>query len=149
MKTCFEERRTLPFSQQEMFHLVTDVASYPLFLPWCLAARVMPEGDNLMVADLVIGYKTFRESYTSRVHLTPHDRIEVTLEKGPFHHLETLWIFVPLASDTCEVFFSLVFEFKSSIAQTLMTRVFEEAAKQMMNAFETRARVLYPGSDKI
>ncbi|NBR33751.1 MAG: type II toxin-antitoxin system RatA family toxin, partial [Rhodobacteraceae bacterium] len=29
------ETRSLPYSAQQMYDLVADVASYPKFLPWC------------------------------------------------------------------------------------------------------------------
>ena len=34
------EQRHLPYSAQQMYDLVADVASYPKFLPWTSAARI-------------------------------------------------------------------------------------------------------------
>ncbi len=83
------ESRTLPYSAQQMYDLVADVAAYPQFLPWCAAARVRsvtPQGDcEIMEADLVISFKVFRERFTSRVVLMPKDRkIDTEYLDGPF-----------------------------------------------------------------
>ena len=48
------ETRILPYSAQQMYDLVADVAKYPQFLPWCAAARVrsvtqQPDGSSLPV----------------------------------------------------------------------------------------------------
>jgi len=61
------ENRVMPYTAQQMYDLVTDVESYPKFLPWCAAARirsVQPDGEarRLMLADLVISFKVFRRN---------------------------------------------------------------------------------------
>ncbi len=33
----------VPYTQQEMFALVSDVDTYPQFLPWCSAARTLSQ----------------------------------------------------------------------------------------------------------
>ena len=35
------ERRLMPYPADQLFDLVADVESYPKFLPWCTAARVI------------------------------------------------------------------------------------------------------------
>ena len=56
------ETRSLPYSADQMFDLVADVAKYPEFLPWCAAARIRsrkPEGENEIIeADLVIATRS-------------------------------------------------------------------------------------------
>jgi ribosome-associated toxin RatA of RatAB toxin-antitoxin module len=52
------ETKVLPYTAQQMYDLVADVARYPEFLPWNSAARItarrpVPEGE-VMEADLVI-----------------------------------------------------------------------------------------------
>ncbi|MEL0090000.1 MAG: SRPBCC family protein, partial [Rhodospirillales bacterium] len=61
------ERRFLPYKKEDIFNLIADVAKYPEFLPWCLAARVRGESAESFEADLVIGFKMVRETFTSRV----------------------------------------------------------------------------------
>ena len=40
------EKRALPYSADQMYGLVADVASYPEFLPWCAASRVRRAGHT-------------------------------------------------------------------------------------------------------
>ena len=63
------EKRVLPYTQEQLFNLVAEVERYPEFLPWCLAARVKRREENLIVAELRIGFKMVRERFTSRITL--------------------------------------------------------------------------------
>ena len=69
------EKRVLPHSAEQMFDLVADVGKYPDFLPWCIGARVFDQTDDVLYADLVLGYKVFREKFRSKVDLYRPDRI--------------------------------------------------------------------------
>ena len=70
-----------------MFHLVSDIEKYSEFLPWCVSTRILSREGNQLLADMVIGYKIFREGFTSRVTLTEPERIDVTYSHGPFKYL--------------------------------------------------------------
>jgi coenzyme Q-binding protein COQ10 len=136
------ERQILPYQPEQLFDLVVDVAKYPRFLPWCVAARVRSRTDKEVVADLTIGYGPFRESFTSRVIPTRPDRIDVRYEKGPFKYLNNHWLFVPHANGT-EVDFFVDFEFNSRILQAAIGVVFNEAVRRMVAAFHKRAVAVY------
>src|SRR3546814_4514133 len=71
------ETRHLPYSPEQMFDLVSGVKRYPEFLPWVTAVRVRSNNDAEMVADLVVGFKALRESFTSRVHKSRPDVVDV------------------------------------------------------------------------
>ena len=143
------EKRVLPWSADEMFALVADVARYPEFLPWTAAARIRareacPDGSELLEADLVISFKVFRERFGSRVLLVPAERrIETDYLDGPFRHLHSRWRFAPLESGGCEVDFSVDFEFRNAILQAVIGLVFDEAMRKVVRAFEARAEALY------
>ena len=138
------EKKILPHRPEQMLDLVADVGRYPAFLPWCLGARIRSKTDGLLVADLVIGFKGIRESFTSRVAL---DRdamtIEVTYEDGPFKHLNNNWKFETAEEDKCALDFYVDFEFRSRVMQRLIELLFSEAVRRMVNAFEQRAAHLY------
>ena len=82
------EKRVLPYSKEQLFNLVAQVDKYPEFLPWCLGCRVKSRTDEEVVADMIIGFKVFREGFTSRVHLNKPDRVDVKYENGPFKYLD-------------------------------------------------------------
>ncbi|HYN38238.1 MAG TPA: type II toxin-antitoxin system RatA family toxin, partial [Rhodospirillales bacterium] len=88
------EQRVVPYSREQIFDLVADVERYPQFLPWCLACRIRRQlGPNQFVADLMIGFKVFREKFASEVTLRGPDRIDVVYRDGPFRYLNNHWNF--------------------------------------------------------
>ena len=141
------ETRSLPYSAQQMYDLVADVASYPKFLPWCAAARIRsitPDGTSqVMEADLVISFKLFRERFGSRVVMWPDDKkLDTEYLDGPFKYMKSNWAFVDTEAG-CDVSFFVDFEFKNAILQGIIGVVFNEAMQRIVKAFETRARDLY------
>ncbi|MBU2982295.1 type II toxin-antitoxin system RatA family toxin [Lentibacter algarum] len=141
------ETRTLPYSPEQMFALVADVARYPEFLPWCAAARVRSvsevEGGEEMLADLVIGFKLFRERFGSRVGLfEKQGLIETEYLDGPFKYLRSNWRFAE-SEGGCEVAFDVDFEFRNIVLQKAAGLFFFEAMQRIVKAFEARADTLY------
>jgi len=137
------ETRTLPYSPEQMFKLVADVEHYPEFLPWCTAIRVQHRKADVIHADMMIGFKMFREKFTTEVQLTPHQRIDVSYSNGPFKYLNNFWIFEPTQDGGCKIDFYIEFEFRSIILQKTIGIVFNEAVQKMINAFEVRAEKIY------
>lgn len=137
------EKRVLPYSKEQLFELVAQVDKYPEFLPWCLGCRVKSRTEEQVVADMIIGFKVFREGFTSRVHLNKPDRVDVAYENGPFKYLDNHWIFNDMGDGTTEIDFYVDFEFRSKILQTAIGAVFNEAVRRMISAFEGRAHDLY------
>ena len=141
------DKRTLPYSAQQMYDLVADVARYPEFLPWCAAARIRsrrPVGEaEEMLADLVISFKVFREKFGSRVLLDPaQKRINTEYLDGPFKYLKSWWQFTDVEGGV-EVEFFVDFEFRNLVLQKLIGVMFNEAMHRIVRAFEDRARALY------
>lgn len=142
------ETRHLPYTAQQMYDLVADVARYPEFLPWCAAARIRkttPEGDAVVIeADLVISFKVFRERFGSLVTLYPGDlKIDTEYLDGPFRYMKSNWAFADRADGGCDVSFFVDFEFRNIVLQKAIGLVFNEAMHRIVKAFETRAAALY------
>ena len=137
------EQRILPYTPEQLFDLVADVARYPEFLPWCVASRIRSRDGDVFFADLVIGFKMVRERFTSKVTLSAPERIDVTYTEGPFHHLNNHWIFKPAPGGGTQLDFYVDFEFRSKLLQTLIGALFNEAVRMMVSAFEKRAGQLY------
>lgn len=137
------EKHVLPYRAEEMFDLVAAIEKYPEFLPWCRAARITRHENDVVYADLVIGFRMFRERFTSRVVLDRPDEISVSYAKGPFNHLRNHWKFVDLPEGGCLVDFYVDFEFRSRLLQRIVRMLFTEAVHRMCQAFETRARKIY------
>jgi coenzyme Q-binding protein COQ10 len=142
MPTHAEQRR-LPYTPKQMFDLVADVEKYPEFLPWCVGLRVNSREGGVILADMVIGYKMFREKFTSQVRLQDPVQIDVVYRDGPFKYLNNHWKFLQDEGDGCIVDFYVDFEFRSMILQKMIGVVFNEAVKIMVHAFEKRAAEVY------
>ena len=71
------ETRRLPYTAEQMFDLVADVARYDEFLPWVVAVRVRSDSETEMVADMLVGFKHLREKFTSRVEKKRPEHLEV------------------------------------------------------------------------
>ena len=143
------EVRDLPFSAEQMFGLVTDVARYPEFLPWVVAMRVRSETATETVADMIVGFKGLRESFTSRVVKQPPSRVEVDYLDGPLKHLNNVWRFADLPGGGCRVDFVVDFAFRNRMFEALAGQVFDKALRRMIAAFEDRARALYGADSSI
>ena len=138
-----QEKRTLPFRPEQLFDLVADIGRYPEFLPWCKGARILERTEDRVTADLVIGYKMFREKFTSLVTLERPRRISVQYLSGPLAHLKNDWQFEPAGKGGCELSFHVEFDFRSHMLGAIMEPFFEKALSKMAGAFEERAKQLY------
>ena len=136
------ETRFLPQTADQLFDLVSDVEDYPNFLPWCVALRVTSNQDNIIRADMVVGFRMIREKFTSKVTLTPKERIDVEYLDGPFRYLENRWLFTEKEGG-CEIDFFIDFEFRSRLLRKIMEPLFHEAVRRMVRAFEKRAAERY------
>ncbi len=136
------ERRVLPYTPDQLYDLVADVERYPLFIPWCIAARIKRREGTVLWADMIIGFKLIREKFTSKVTLG-EGRIDVVYSEGPFRYLNNHWGFTAEEGGGTTIEFFIDFEFRSRILQSLMGAVFNEAVRLMVGAFEKRARQLY------
>jgi len=143
----YRETRIVPYPAELMYRVVADVERYPEFLPWVLGLRVKSRQDNVVIAEMMVGYKAFREKYTSRVQLDPAAlTVDVTQAQGPFRRLENHWRFTPLKDpagrDACEVQFAIDFEFRNRLLGAVAGAAFEKALLKMSTAFEARAAAL-------
>jgi coenzyme Q-binding protein COQ10 len=142
------ETRVLPYSARQMYDLVADVARYPEFIPWTIATRVRsveaegPDHD-VMLADMVVGFKMFRETFLSRVDLYPEAlKIDTAYIDGPFKHLISNWAFED-AEGGCKVQFHVDFEFKNRLLQGAAGLFFMDAMQRIVRAYEARAAALH------
>ncbi len=139
----------VPQSAQQMFALVADVESYPEFLPWCSGLRIIASEDagenRVLTADMMIGYKIFKERFRSRVTLDAASKsINVHYIKGPFRRLDNNWRFLNLPDGGSEIEFFIDFELRQRGLNSLVGGLFEHTFMRLLSAFETRAMQIYP-----
>lgn len=146
----YENQRKVPHSPDQMFDLVADVERYPEFLPLCEALSVRSrkerDGKQLLIADMTVGYKAIRETFTTQVLLNRAEQvIDVQYIDGPFKYLNNKWTFLPDGEHGCTVNFFIDYEFKSRILGALMGSMFDRAFRMFAEAFEARAAKVYAG----
>jgi coenzyme Q-binding protein COQ10 len=144
----FDVRRRVKHGPAEMFALVADVEKYPEFLPLCEALTVRSrkerDGRIVLVADMTVGYKAIRETFTTQVFLDPEARvIDVKYIDGPFKYLANQWAFDAAPDGGCDIRFSIDYEFKSRILGVMMGAMFDRAFRMFAEAFERRADAVY------
>lgn len=137
------ERRHLPHSAEQMYNLVADVARYPEFLPWVSAIRIRKDEENEMLADMIVGFKSLRETFSSRVVKTPRSSIVVDYLDGPMKHLHNAWTFEDVAGGGSIVDFTVDFSFRNRVFEALAGQFFDSALRKMTTAFIDRADELY------
>ena len=136
------ETRVLPYTREQMFDLVADVRACPDFLPWVIALRVRRDDATDTLADMIVGFKGLRETFTSQVAKRHPDHIHVEYVDGPLKHLSNDWRFRPDPGG-CAVEFAVDFAFKNRVFEKLAGTLFDTTLRRMIGAFEARAAVLY------
>lgn len=130
-------------SAQQMFDIVNDVKAYPAFLPWCASTDLLFADDHKMEATLHLAKAGLKYSFSTRNALQRPERIEIELLEGPFSRLSGVWTFEPLSDEACKVSLSLGFEFANKLTGMAMSKVFNQVAATMVDAFVQRADEVY------
>jgi len=127
----------------EMFDLVNDVRRYPEFLPWCSKTEVISEGEDHIEGTLHLSKGGLSYSFTTRNELERPSRMRITLVEGPFKALEGEWTFTPLSDEASKVELNLSFEFAGKLTSIAMSKVFNQVATTLVDAFVTRSDQIY------
>lgn len=140
--------KILPYTPDQLFTLVSDVARYPDFVPWINSMRtwggkVDEAGVNILDAEAGVGFSFLREKFATRVTSDPGARtVEVRLISGPFKRLVNDWTFKSHPKGT-EIEFFIDFEFRSMLLTAMLNANFDRAVNKLIGCFEARAERLY------
>ena len=140
-------KRSIECKKEQLIDLVLDIEKYPIFVPFCLDAKIHEKKDQgdllLIVADLTIGKGSFKDTYKSDVKFNKkEDSIHVTNLDGPLKHLENKWYFIEQNKIT-EVSFDVDFELKNHFLNIIMTKSFQFGLDKIADAFQKRAEELF------
>ncbi len=136
------------YSPQEMYDLVTGIAAYPQFLPWCDRAELLHEHADGVTARLGLAYMGVRHAFTTRNLHKAGESVKVHLVDGPFSRLEGAWQFLPLGrpgseQPACKVEFDLRYSFASKTLAAVVSPVFDRVANTLVESFVRRAEDVY------
>lgn len=143
MTTSIHKSALVAYTPAEMFALVSDIESYPQFLPWCRAARVLWHGEDELKASIEMAKGSLQKSFTTHNRHQQNKMIEMRLIEGPFKRLEGFWRFDPLGDRACKVSLDLEFEFASRMLALMVGPVFSQIANTLVDAFQQRAVQVY------
>ena len=140
-------KRSIECTKEQLIDLVLDIEKYPIFVPFCLDAKIhekKEQGDLLLiVADLTIGKEPFKDTYKSDVKFNKkEDSIYVTNLDGPLKYLENKWQFKEENKIT-EVSFEVDFELKNRFLNIVMTKSFQFGLDKIADSFQKRAEELF------
>jgi ribosome-associated toxin RatA of RatAB toxin-antitoxin module len=138
------------YSPAEMYQLVTDVAAYPSFLPWCERSEVLAQHEDGVTARVHLAYAGVRHAFTTRNTHRPDAELLMTLVDGPFSLLEGSWQFLPLKRpggedevQACKVEFDLRYAFSSKPLELVLSPVFDRVANTFVDSFVARAEQVH------
>lgn len=141
--TVVQKSALVKFSAKQMFDLVNDIESYPKFLPWCSASRILKREGDIIEAELTISKGGFKKSFSTRNKIDQGGKITVSLLEGPFTYLEGVWTFMPLREDASKISLDLEFEMPGVLASLAFGAVFNQICNTMVASFTERAKAVY------
>ena len=141
--TTIRRSALVNFTARQMFELVNNIEEYPRFLPWCRSSKIIHQTETEIEASLEIAWSGIHRSFTTRNHLYPYERIDISLAQGPFRHLEGHWGFVSCGEQGCQVNLDLEFELAGHFLDVLFQPVFHRIANSLVDAFCKRAAEIY------
>jgi ribosome-associated toxin RatA of RatAB toxin-antitoxin module len=142
-----ERSALVTYTAAQMFALVNDVARYPEFLPWCVAARVEDVSGTERIATLKVARGVLQTEFTTRNTLQENAQIHLQLMHGPFRDLTGEWRFEPIGARGSRVQFRVEFEFKNRLTATAFNSVFEAMCGTIIDAFVLRAQTICPSGE--
>lgn len=138
-----ETERRLPYAPADLASLVSDVRTYPDFIPWVSKLDVLSEknvdGVRELVARAEIGWRAIHESFTSKVRVAGA-RVDVGLVEGPFKRMENSWRFDDDGRGGSIIRFRVAFEFKSALLQGVAMLNRGIVADRIIAAFDKEAK---------
>lgn len=130
-------------SAEDMYRLVSDIETYPKFLPWCKATKILSRHDTEVIASIAMGVAGMEKSFTTTNVLQPDKLIEMHLREGPFSHLYGKWEFQQLGDVGCKVALRMEFEISNTILRLSLEPIFTRIVNSLVDAFVKRANDLY------
>ena len=138
-----ERSALVKYSSAQMFSLVNDIESYPLFMAGCKSATVLNRGEDEVTARLELEQSGLKQSFTTCNALVPNRSMTMRLVDGPFKHFEGVWRFEELADNACKMTFELCFQFANPILGFAAGKIMNNLANEQVDSICRRAKALY------
>jgi len=141
--TEISKTTVVPYTSDEMYVLVNDIESYPIFLPWCSEAKILSQHGKNLTASLSLALGKIKQSFTTENTMHDGSRIDIRLVEGPFKHLTGYWRFTQEGDQSCHIHLHMHFEFKNKIIKHTLGKVFYKVMDSLVESFVQRAQQIY------
>ncbi|WP_370981032.1 type II toxin-antitoxin system RatA family toxin [Agaribacterium sp. ZY112] len=141
--STIERSALVNFSCKQMFDLVNDFEAYPQFMPGCVAAELLGQGENWLEARLHLSRMGVKQSFATRNILNAPHSMTISLLEGPFQRFEGEWLFQALGENACKVIFRLDFDVKKGLAALALPKLMQASASEQVDALCRRAKQVY------
>ena len=141
--TEISKTTVVPYTPEEMYVLVNDIESYPVFLPWCTAAKILTHQEENLTATLSLTLGKIKQSFTTENTMQDGSRIEIQLIDGPFKYLSGCWKFNQEDEQSCHIQLHMNFEFKNKILKHTLGKAFYKVMDSLVESFVQRAQQIY------
>ena len=131
------------YTAEEVFHVVNDIESYPLFVPSCFESAIHEQTEGEVLASISFKAMGFTKTLITRNKIQFAERIEIGFVDGPFSHLAGSWEFVPLSEQASKAICTLSFTPKSRYAKLAAKTALNKAANSAVDSFHKRIVQLY------
>jgi len=126
-----------------MFALVSDIETYPRFLPWCTGAKIVSRDGDSVTARIDFAVGKVSQSFVTRNSNREYSEIAMQLVDGPFSQLQGRWRFDPLGEEGCKISLYLEYDFSNKMVSMVVRQVFGKIANSLVDAFQQRAVETY------
>lgn len=137
------EQATLDYSPKEVFDLINDIESYPLFVAHCKKATILSVAHYEVIAELVLSKGGIEKKLVTRNVLYPLEKVTIDLMHGPLEGLQGQWTLAPNMNNSTTVTLDLDFTLSGSLLDHAFALVVKNMAENLLVEFKDRAKVLY------
>lgn len=127
---------------EQLFEMVSDIESYPRFVPGCVETRIVKREEKRWIVENVFGLGPVRTHFTSIATFATPEALDIRSVDGPWRQFDMGWRFRP--TDTgCHVTCTTAFDFQSPVLARVATMGSGAAQAAVVEAFLQRAKTLY------
>lgn len=132
-----------PHSIEKMYDLVTHVADYPQFLPWCSGVEIISQNEVELEARIHINFKGIKAFFHTRNHQQRPHYIHMAFVDGPFKKFYGSWQFKSLEPNACKIEFDMHYTFSNFFLEKIVGSVFTMITNTFVDSFIKRANQIY------
>lgn len=135
------------YTPEQLFDLVSNVESYPRFLPGCTAARIKEQNGDLWIVDNVFAIGPMRSRFESQARAKRPNLLSISSSDGPWKEFNLTWE-LEAEGDGCRVTCKFSVSFASKAIAAAARLGLKEMDRRIISGFEKQAAKLYGPAQK-